>query len=112
MARRFVSTVLGHWKLEHVEDAARLVVTELVTNVLAHVEEGPIRVSVCRKPADRRVRIAVVDRSDTVPLLRAAGRDAEAGRGLHLVHELTGGCWGTDLLAVGKRVRADLFVGR
>ncbi|WP_245600004.1 ATP-binding protein [Embleya scabrispora] len=110
-ARRFVSTALRVWRMDHVIEDARLVATELVTNALRHAEEGPVRVSICRKAARRRVRIAVVDQSDTVPLLRAAGRDAEAGHGLLMVHELSGGCWATDLLAVGKRVRADIYVG-
>ncbi|MGW1989561.1 ATP-binding protein [Embleya sp. NPDC001921] len=109
--RDFVSSILRAWGLGRVDDDARVVATELVTNALQHVDEGPIRVTVCRKPQDRRVRIAVLDRSDTVPLRRAAGRDAKNGRGLLVVHELTGGCWGTDLLAVGKRVRADIHVG-
>jgi len=107
-ARQFVTGVLRHWRLGCVEDSVSLVVTELVTNALDHVDEGPIRVSVCRKPQERRVRVAVLDRSDTVPLRRAAGRDAESGRGLLVVNELSGGHWGTDLLAVGKRVWADL----
>ncbi|WP_424641005.1 ATP-binding protein [Embleya sp. AB8] len=114
IARRFVSDALRAWRLDDVDldNAAGLVVTELVANAVTHVDRGPIRVSICHRPTTRRVRIAVADHSDAVPLLRAADRDAETGRGLHMVNELSGGRWGTDLPAVGKRVRADLRVGK
>ncbi|MFJ6140183.1 hypothetical protein [Kitasatospora sp. NPDC092286] len=50
------------------------------------------------------------DGSPELPVLLSAGEDQECRRGLALVHELTGGRWGTTLEPWGKSVHADLPV--
>lgn len=89
-------------------DAAALVATELVTNVLVHTESVPtLRILVV---ADL-VRIEV---EDTCPVLPAAGildPTATCGRGLVLVGQLTQR-WGvTRVPGAGKAVWCELVAG-
>lgn len=104
-ARRLVSLALRRWGLEDLEDAACLIVTELVSNAASHAQLESLLVRVSREgPA--LVRVSVVDRSKKMPLPRAAGRGEESGRGLLLVESLSGGRWGAEPLSWGKRVWA------
>lgn len=57
---------------------------------------------------DRCVRISVRDGSRILPCLIDAGPAAECGRGMALVHHLTGGHWGATPEPYGKTVHADL----
>ncbi|MFE7482457.1 ATP-binding protein [Streptomyces sp. NPDC057552] len=106
-ARRLVASALGAWGVGDARDAAELVVSELMANAVLHVARGAVRVTVALL-GDRRVRVAVADRSRTCPAPCAAGRDQESGRGLEIVEALSGGRWGVDLLPQGKRVWATL----
>jgi hypothetical protein len=54
------------------------------------------------------VRISVRDGSRVLPCLIDAGPAAESGRGLALVHHLTGGHWGATPESYGKTIHADL----
>ncbi|MEV0619333.1 ATP-binding protein [Nonomuraea sp. NPDC050404] len=89
-------------------DVLELIVSELVTNAVVHGGGGWVRLSL--RPAgvgERRYwRVAVVDPggSGSVPMPRMAGVSDMSGRGLWLVDDLTGGCWGTGLTQVGERV--------
>ncbi|MCK8677990.1 ATP-binding protein [Streptomyces lichenis] len=108
VARELVRAALDRWGLTELVDDAALVVTELVANAVDHAPDGAtIRVAVIRIRTTR-IRISVVDgAAHRLPPLRAAGPDAERGRGLLLVEALSDQ-WGVDLLPWGKRVRADL----
>lgn len=108
-ARRLVSGALQVWNLEEAEDAALIVISELVSNAVAHARRESIRVIVTRQD-DRLVRLAVVDLSHTLPEPRPAEQDDESGRGLALVSALSDGRWGVDPLPWGKRVWAELAV--
>ncbi|MCY0957762.1 ATP-binding protein [Streptomyces sp. H27-H5] len=111
-ARLLVSGALDRWSLGGVEDAALLVMSELVSNAVAHARSGSIRVTVTRRADLLVVRLAVVDMSHRLPLPRPAVEDDESGRGLALVAALSDGRWGVDPLRWGKRVWADLAVDR
>lgn len=106
-ARRLVRATLSEWQLHGLVEAAEVIVSELVGNAAKTGCRRRMTVSVDRV-TDRWVRISVRDGCRVLPCLIEAGPDAESGRGLHLVHQLTGGHWGATPEAFGKTVHADL----
>ncbi|MGY0466823.1 ATP-binding protein [Kitasatospora sp. cg17-2] len=106
-ARRLVRTALRGWELEDLVEAAELVVSELVGNAAKTGCRLEMTVTVARI-TDRCVRISVRDGSRVLPCLIDAGPGAECGRGMALVHHLTGGHWGASPEPYGKTVHADL----
>jgi anti-sigma regulatory factor (Ser/Thr protein kinase) len=88
-ARAFVSEVLGSG--HPCRDAAILLVSEVFSNSIRHSRSGAPgeTVTVAVISGDGIVRVEVTDRAGPgTPELRPAGRDAEGGRGLHLVADL------------------------
>ena len=73
-------------------DTLELLVSEVATNALVH-GRGDVCVSVL--PGTGRVRVEVADDSDVLPVARHAGTDAESGRGIALLEELSDR-WGVD----------------
>ncbi|WP_330310567.1 ATP-binding protein [Streptomyces sp. NBC_00523] len=106
-ARLLTSSALGVWGLGGVEDEARLVITELMSNAVTHARRDYVRVSVMRRDL-LVVRLAVADFSRDLPRLRAAGAEEERGRGLAIVEAVTAGRWGAEPRRWGKQVWADL----
>ncbi|WP_254792736.1 SpoIIE family protein phosphatase [Streptomyces sp. CC77] len=108
-ARRFTARTLRSWSADGSVDMALLVVSELVTNAVAHTR-GEVRLDLTL--AGDRLRIAVNDTSPRAPV-RAASTDWEAtgGRGLLLV-EAVSASWGSLPLGGGKQVWAELTVER
>jgi anti-sigma regulatory factor (Ser/Thr protein kinase) len=89
VARQFVGAVLGPG--HPCGDAAVLLVSELYGNSVKHSGSGAPgeTVTVAVMTGAGVVRVEVIDRSGPgVPELRPADRDAEGGRGLHLVARL------------------------
>lgn len=111
-ARRQLREALRGWGLADLADDCVLVLTELLSNALAHAH-GPDPVVSTRfsRLADGcGVRIEVHD-SDTahVPVRDSGGgADAERGRGLLLVDACTARRWGTVLGATGKAVWGEV----
>jgi anti-sigma regulatory factor (Ser/Thr protein kinase) len=94
-ARAFVSEVLGPGYPRR--DDAVLLVSEVFGNSVRHSGSAAAgeTVTVAVKAGDGIVRVEVTDRAGPgTPKLRAAGRDAEGGRGLELVAGLAAR-WGT-----------------
>ncbi|PYC71028.1 ATP-binding protein [Streptomyces tateyamensis] len=113
-ARELVRGKLADWRLEHLADDAKLLVTELVSNAAKTGCLTTMRVTVARvtNRAGRAVQIAVRDGSRALPVLIAAARDEDqSGRGLVLVDRLSV-MWGVEVDAWGKTVWADLAVER
>lgn len=106
VARRLAAAALAAWQLPQLSDDTALVLTELVSNAVTHAAGEGMRVSVERL-GERRIRLAVTDRTRTRPQLRAASSSGECGRGLRLIIALSAR-WGVDVLPDGKRVWADL----
>ncbi|MFD3556548.1 ATP-binding protein [Streptomyces goshikiensis] len=104
-ARRDATLCLHTWGLDHLIDDAQLITSELFTNAIQHTRTGRVGVSVTRHPD--RVRIVVTDTSRAIPVPADPDPDAEAGRGLRLIDQLATR-WGSDRLATGKRVWAEL----
>lgn len=105
-ARRLVRTALAAWGLGRIAEDGALVVTELVANAVSHAKGHQIRLVVARTSQDT-VRVGVVDKSRSRPLLRHPAEADVHGRGLALVDALTTR-WGTDLEDQGKCVWAEL----
>lgn len=104
-ARHDVTLCLRTWGLDPLIDDAQLIVTELVANAVKHTRTRRIGVSVTRHPD--HVRIVVTDTSRTLPAPTTAAPEAEAGRGLLLVDQLTTR-WGSKRFRTGKQVWAEL----
>lgn len=105
-ARTLVTDTLASWDLRHLTDDAVLIVTELVSNAVAHASGPDMRVSVVRVDA-RRVRVSVIDADRTRPQPRPFDVERERGRGLLLIEAMS--CtWGVHLLHGGKAVWAEL----
>jgi anti-sigma regulatory factor (Ser/Thr protein kinase) len=75
-------------------DALALLVSEVATNALLH-GRGEVRLSVLWRAG--RLRVEVADGSDRQPQRREAGLDAQGGRGLALLEELSDS-WGVQAL--------------
>ena len=94
-ARAFVSEVLGSG--HPCEDVAILLVSEIFSNSVRHSGSAAPgeTVTVAVIVGDGIVRVEVTDRAGPgTPQLRPASRDAEGGRGLHLVASLAAR-WGS-----------------
>ncbi|MCW2680670.1 MAG: putative protein kinase/phosphatase [Frankiales bacterium] len=90
-ARRLVTRTLAEWDLEHLEETAVLLVSEVVTNAVLHARTE-LAVEISR--AGDAVRVTVSDRSPASPRRRRPGLQAGTGRGLGLLAVLATG-WGT-----------------
>ncbi|MGW6458179.1 SpoIIE family protein phosphatase [Streptomyces sp. NPDC055078] len=104
-ARRFTARTLRSWGAEDAMDVALLIVSELVTNAIAHTH-GQVRLDLTL--AQDRLRIAVNDASPRSPARPAAlDLDATGGRGLLIVEALSA-AWGSVPFAGGKQVWAEV----
>ncbi|WP_433890616.1 ATP-binding protein [Streptomyces sp. CA-111067] len=106
-ARHDLRAVLADWGVAELCDDAELVLSELLTNAVnAGGHEREIETRYERGTVG--VRLEIADGSPADPDMRNAALDAESGRGLALVHAVTGGRWGfaDDPVTGGKRVWA------
>jgi anti-sigma regulatory factor (Ser/Thr protein kinase) len=104
-ARRLLTEVLrraGH--RGQLLDDARLVITELAANAVAHAR-SPFTVSI--RSRSSTIHIRVRDRSRAMATMRADAPTTASGRGLRLVAALSSR-WGVDPVADGKVVWAVL----
>jgi anti-sigma regulatory factor (Ser/Thr protein kinase) len=115
MARKFTRNTLREWGLAALADDAEAIVGEFVANAVSHaaravaaVESGqPVGLRLLRRTGE--VMCAVLDPSDTAPVLRTPDRSEEAGRGLQMVDALSD-VWGwSPVTGRGKAVWAILF---
>ncbi|MFF3286711.1 SpoIIE family protein phosphatase [Streptomyces sp. NPDC003023] len=106
-ARRFAGRTLRSWGLAEEVDIALLVVSELVTNAIAHTQ-GEVGLDLTL--SSDRLRIAVNDTSPRSPVKPAdVDWEATGGRGL-LIVEATTAAWGSVPLSGGKQVWAEIDV--
>ena len=90
-ARRLVTRTLREWRLDHLQDTAALLVSEVVTNAVLHART---RLALELERRGSTVRVTVSDRSERLPQPRRADPEAGTGRGLGLVASLAT-AWGT-----------------
>jgi anti-sigma regulatory factor (Ser/Thr protein kinase) len=106
-ARHAVRTLLGSLGSADADLMAdtELVVSELVTNVVRHTDDGGI-VRLRRTPAG--VRVEVSDSDDRAPVFGGDADEATGGRGLRVVDHIAS-AWGVESgSSVGKTVWAEL----
>ncbi|MCE7078698.1 ATP-binding protein [Streptomyces sp. ST2-7A] len=118
IARDHVASVLAPLTGSDPVDTARLLVSELVTNVFRHTSVSLVTIRTTLN--GDRVRIAVSDDSPTQPAVPPSpdrlrtGRDTEDGRGLFLVAALASD-WGLvprpRTEGIGKTVWCELPLG-
>ncbi|MFI1677570.1 ATP-binding protein [Streptomyces sp. NPDC020607] len=105
-ARDLVSCAFGAWGMPEMADDAKIIVSELVTNVVDHTSTALTTVAI-ERDSPRCVRIQVADASRVPPRVADASSGAECGRGLRLVEGLS--CrWGYDDKVWGKVTWAEL----
>lgn len=103
-ARHAVEEALTEARLDGFHDSARLVVDELVWNVVLHADTPAVVRLVAEGDS---LLIEVADGSSKPPTPRAAEADDIAGRGLSIVDELADS-WGWEAFDDGKVVWARL----
>ena len=92
VARRLVSNTLRAWDLEHLDEFATLLTSEVVTNAVLHARTD---VAVELRLESSRLRILVSDAAVRPPQPRRHDLHAGTGRGLGLL-ELLASDWGTE----------------
>jgi serine/threonine-protein kinase RsbW len=112
-ARAFVAETLSAWDVQgDGVEAAKLVVSELVTNAVLHAPESPT-ISVGLRLSEDVVRVLVTDGGLQEPERRAPPDPwtAETGRGVWLVDAFTEQ-WGIEMHGLdGKTVWCELRAG-
>ncbi|HXL90527.1 MAG TPA: ATP-binding protein [Streptosporangiaceae bacterium] len=115
MARRFTRGTLAEWGLATLADDAEAIVGEFVANAVSHAARATAAAPHVQQVGLRLLRrtgevmCAVLDPSDSAPVLRKPSRTDEAGRGLQMVDALSD-VWGWSPVAGrGKAVWAILF---
>lgn len=99
LARELVRRSLAGFDVTVIE-IAELLVSELVTNAVAHAQSAPImRIDV----SGHVIKVAVQDDAPGPVAVQDAAEDAPGGRGLLLVDSLAAS-WGWAPTPVGKRV--------
>ncbi len=106
LSRHATHAALTAWQLAHVDEAAALLVSELVTNAVRHAE-GIDVVTVNLHAGRTRLRIEVQDADRHWPQPRIPGRYDESGFGFILVDALASN-WGVRETEAGKAVWAEL----
>ncbi|WP_308289484.1 ATP-binding protein [Streptomyces asiaticus] len=106
-ARQLVNAALSTWGLCHLVDPGILIISELVSNAVRHSGRDVMRVIVVRAEGDR-VRLAVSDKSRSMPTPQRPDGNMETGRGL-LIVEAVAHEWGVDYRRWGKVVWVDLL---
>jgi anti-sigma regulatory factor (Ser/Thr protein kinase) len=105
-ARHLLLDILRAWQVPQDRDDAALLVTELVANVVDHVQgEASLTLEVAF--SDGWLRISVVDGSSIRPVVRDLEHAQPRGRGLLLVKAIADR-WGSDDHRGGKRVWLEL----
>ncbi|GAA3929794.1 ATP-binding protein [Streptomyces gulbargensis] len=112
MARRELRRVLAGWEWGAVEDAASLVLSELLTNAVRHGQVPGREIETRFVRVQGRLRIEVHDASERRPLMALPVDGAQGGWGLPPLDSLAA-AWGVgDREGLGKLVWAEVAVGR
>ncbi|MER5758972.1 SpoIIE family protein phosphatase [Streptomyces sp. NPDC002082] len=100
--RQQIRELLHDWADPEQVDAAVLMVSEMVTNVLVHTDgDALLMAEAVGELGSRRLRVEVADGSDELPHKRHPGEMASSGRGVLLL-EMLADDWGVDPRGEGK----------
>jgi anti-sigma regulatory factor (Ser/Thr protein kinase) len=106
MARQATRDTLAAWQLSHLEEAAVLLVSELVTNAIRHARDtGAIGLELAS--VGTALRMEVQDGDPHWRLKPSSPDDDESGFGFVLVDSLAGR-WGIRRVSAGKAVWVEL----
>jgi hypothetical protein len=105
-ARHLVLELLGAWDAPQDVDDVALLVTELVANVIDHVE-GETSLTLEFTASDAWLRVGLIDGSAIPPVVQELSKDRPRGRGLLMVQAIADR-WGCDEHHGGKRVWFEL----
>jgi serine phosphatase RsbU (regulator of sigma subunit)/anti-sigma regulatory factor (Ser/Thr protein kinase) len=100
-ARSLIRDPLKRWGLEDLIDSSELLVSELVTNAIKYAKNGEIMLRLILEPES--LVCEVHDSSPALPRVLQVDKDAENGRGLHVVSQMAAH-WGVRRTAAGKVV--------
>jgi anti-sigma regulatory factor (Ser/Thr protein kinase) len=109
MARRAIGAMLISWDIGHLEEAATLLVTELVGNAVRHASPGQLPLELRLEISGTWLRIEVLDADPRPPQPRNPSELDESGRGFVLV-EAFSDKWGVCTTSNGKAVWAELDI--
>ncbi len=108
-ARQHLRDLLHDWPSADQLDAAVLLLSEMLTNVLVHTDADALLVAeVTGEPGERRIRVEVTDSGDDLPHKRRPGEMASSGRGLMLV-EMLADAWGVAPRGEGKSIWYEVY---
>ncbi|MFJ8541584.1 SpoIIE family protein phosphatase [Streptomyces sp. NPDC093586] len=108
-ARQLLRELLHDWSDEEQRDAAVLLLSEVLTNVLVHTDADALLVAeVGGSPGERHIRVEVTDSGDDLPHKRRPGEMASSGRGLMLI-ELLSDAWGVTPRGEGKSIWFEFY---
>ena len=120
-ARKVTRNTLREWELPYLADDAEAIVAEFVANAVTHAAAiasahgsvagtpGPEHLGLRLMRRSGEVMCAVLDPSETAPVLKSPVGTDEAGRGLQMVDALSD-IWGwSPVTGRGKAVWAILF---
>ena len=110
LARHVTLDLLRAWDSPHDVDDAALLVSELVSNVVDHVQ-GEAVLTLELALAGDWLRISVADGSAVRPVVRELQQGRPRGRGLQLV-EAIADRWGAEDHHGGKRIWFELRPGQ
>lgn len=103
-SRQALVSVLDGWATDEIRDAAELLVSEVVTNVVRHAGTD-LGVAIAVGPTT--VRVEITDRNPDLPVMRSPEPTDVGGRGMRIVAELASR-WGIDARRSGKSVWFEL----
>jgi anti-sigma regulatory factor (Ser/Thr protein kinase) len=106
LARRATHDTLSSWGLDHLEETAALLVSELVSNAVRHAGTGLV-LELALEFYDRWLRMEVADADPHPPLPRTPAASDESGFGFVLIETLADK-WGVRETTAGKGVWAEL----
>jgi serine/threonine-protein kinase RsbW len=110
LARHATQDTLASWGLDHLEETAALLVSELVSNAVRHARTGPV-LKLGLAACGTYLRMEVVDANPDPPLPRTPAVLDESGFGFVLIEALADK-WGVRETATGKGVWAELDSGQ
>ena len=108
LARRATHDALVAWGLDHVEETAVLLVSELVSNAVRHADTGPV-LELGLETCGPWLRIEVLDADPQLPLPRTPAALDESGFGFVLIEALADK-WGVRATTAGKAVWVELDI--
>ncbi len=108
LARRATQDTLASWGLDHLEETAVLLVSELVSNAVRYACADLV-LEVGLEACGTCLRVEVLDANPDPPLPRAPAALDESGFGFALIEALADK-WGVRETATGKGVRRHVVI--